>query len=615
MNSPPLGAHSRRLGWVCSELAHQSCCPRRTRSREKVTRVLTGEIPRGTLPVVPGREKAVAGLMSLAAAVAYLGIAALHGAIGVARNDDWTYLHSAYRFALDGVFTPGASSTMLVGQMGIAWPVVRVFGPEIAPLQVLVAVLGALGLWAAYLAIRRILPPSWSAFSVGCLALGPIFGSLESSFMTDIPAFTLQMLVLLTGLRAMRSREIAVGWFAASLLAGIAAFSVREYALAAPFAVIATAFLRTRPHRLRPGWKVVGLTFLWLAAVAALFLWRREIADALPVSFLGPSSSTLGRSARAYFTLALLVAPVVPLVSVSRLLAFLLASKKIATVLGLGLLATWATLVWSGVGGHGGPILGNYVTSAGSYPITLPGAAPDVIPVGVWAVLWLVSLASLLMLVFLALVRVRGGLRPSPSSEVARVRSPDSATTVMLIFCLTTIGGLSASSLLLNTPLYDRNLIPLIPFVVALALHVARDHGLVVRRKGVVAALSLGVFGSFGMGMVDASATFDGAKWELARSVEAQGYEAGSIDGGYEWYLFHQTGPVVMRPVTPGSSFWLSQFVERPVCVTSQFEGTTLDDHLGAGTTVVSRVNARSLLGVDYDLIAIAGPESCQPGE
>ena len=579
-------------------------------SRETVTCVLRTTSRRGRHLLEPRVEKAVSGLVSLAVAGAYLAIASLHGALGAARNDDWTYFHSAYRFASDGVFTPGTSTAMLVGQVVLAWPVVRVFGPEIAPLQVLVALMGAVGLWAAYRVIRRILPPSWSAFSVGCVALGPIFGSLGSSFMTDVPAFTLQMLALLTGLRALRSRGVAVTWFAASLVAGIAAFSIREYSLSAPVAVIVAAFLGKRPRILRPGSRVVALTILWTSALVALFVWRRGLAKALPVSWLGQGTLDVTSVLWTGSSLAMLAVPLVFVVSVPRLARSLRTARGAAVVVGLAVVTVWCDLVWTAAPHL---FLGNYVTTTGSYSITVPGAAPVVIPSGAWVALEVLSFASLLMLALLALVGARGLLRRGTTPGGARMALPGIAPLVMLVYCVTTMAGLQAAKQLVNSPVFDRNLVPIIPFVVALGIRVARDHGLVVRWTRVVATVTLVVFGSLGIGMIDTSATFDGATWQLARSVEAQGYDAGSIDGGYAWYSYHQTGPLVRDPVTSGTHFWLSQFAERPVCVTVQFEGTGPSGHLAAGNAVVGRVTARSLLGVRYDLVAVAGPASCEP--
>jgi len=101
----------------------------------------------------------------------------------------------------------------------------------------MVSVLGAVGLTAAYLVVRSFLPRGHAAFAIGCLALGPVSGTLGVSYMTDVPAFALEALALLSGLRALRTRRFSFPWFVASLLIGVAAFSIREYAVAAPAAV------------------------------------------------------------------------------------------------------------------------------------------------------------------------------------------------------------------------------------------------------------------------------------------------------------------------------------------------------------------------------------------
>ncbi len=62
-----------------------------------------------------------------------------------------------------------------------------------------------------------------AAFAIGCLALGPVSGTLGVSYMTDVPAFALEALALLSGLRALRTRRFSFPWFVASLLIGVAA--------------------------------------------------------------------------------------------------------------------------------------------------------------------------------------------------------------------------------------------------------------------------------------------------------------------------------------------------------------------------------------------------------
>ena len=87
----------------------------------------------------------------------------------------------------------------------------------------MVSVLGAVGLTAAYLVVRSFLPRGHAAFAIGCLALGPVSGTLGVSYMTDVPAFALEALALLSGLRALRTRRFSFPWFVASLLIGVAA--------------------------------------------------------------------------------------------------------------------------------------------------------------------------------------------------------------------------------------------------------------------------------------------------------------------------------------------------------------------------------------------------------
>lgn len=580
---------------------------------ENAIRVLMKKFDRGPHLAVSAAEITIAGLVALVITAGYVGIAALHGAIGASRNDDWVYFRSAYHFAVDGVFIPGTSVAMLVGHDILAWPVIQFFGPKIVPLQIMVAVLGAVGLWAAYLLIRSVLSPGWSTFAVGCLVIGPVYGSLDASFMTDVPAFAFQMLTLLAGLLALRKRDLVIGWYAASMLAGIAAFSIREYAVAAPLAVSAAALIKVQAKWPRLCGKVAGLNILWLASVTALYIWRSRLAGSGALrSELAPNSptmaSTIASLLRAAFTLALFVAPLVPLISIPRLARSLKMSKRTAIVLGLGVCMSWATLTWSG---EHVVLLGNYLMQSGSYSTTIPGTPPVVIPSGLWKVLEVLGLASLLVLGFLGLVRAGEVIRYRNTKSRSAV-PPDPGRTLMLLFCSMAIGVVSAVPLITSAQPLDRYLFPVVPFVVALSIRVALDHRLVIHQKATVATLALVGYAAFGIGAVDASATFDGAKWQLAQSVVARGYEADSIDGGYEWFGYHQPGPIAPRARVPGTDFWVSLFHQRPVCVTSRFEGPSPTSPPNTKATLISSVSLRSLVGVEYHLIAVSGPQSCQ---
>jgi hypothetical protein len=102
----------------------------------------------------------------------------------------------------------------------------------------------------------------------------------------------------------------------------------------------------------------------------------------------------------------------------------------------------------------------------------------------------------------------------------------------------------------------------------------------------------------------------------VAQAVEQLGYPAESIDGGYEWYGLHQPGAINGQPVFDSErNFWISLFDEQTVCVTSQFAGAPPVRVPGEEPVILSERRARSLIGVEYHVIAYAGPQACEPLE
>ena len=77
-----------------------------------------------------------------------------------------------------------------------------VVGRSMTTLQVMVAVLGAVAVVASYLLLRSFLSRGWSAFCCAILVVGPLFGALSVSYMTDVPAYCFESLTLLVGWRA-----------------------------------------------------------------------------------------------------------------------------------------------------------------------------------------------------------------------------------------------------------------------------------------------------------------------------------------------------------------------------------------------------------------------------
>lgn len=554
----------------------------------------------------PVRERWVALACSFAIAASYVLIAGLDGALGVPRNDDWGYYRTAFDVLHQGWFAPDPfTRTMLVGQILLAQPVLAVFGASIVPLQLFGAVFSAIGLWASYLVVRHFLEVRWAVFSVACLALGPIYGALGPTFMSDGPSFALQALALLVGLRALTARRRPLAWLALSLTLALAAFSVREYAVASAIAVLA-CFLPSRRLLQRhpaPGPEAarvrreqlgaVGLGLAWLLCAGTLYVWRAQLS--------GPGASPdlhwtapLHNTVRVVFTCALLIAPAVMLFwrwphtpwTWRRWVAMAVAVMLVVPR------AVFST----------NPILtGNYVGARGAYPQTLYGGQPALIADPVWvAILVLTSaatltvVAGLLEAVLAWVVRRTQGrrgrrVRPAPTTPAIPtapatstasvdpeakhtayalwVREP--ALVLALVYSAATLVTVLAVSLLVPW-VGDRYLFPVVPYLAAAVVWLARRTvpTRMPRSSHVVGALGLVGLAVLGAFQVDAAATFDGAKWQIGQALTRAGHQPETVDAGLEWFGYHQPG-AVLNHFAPyrGHAFWVGLFDNARVCV------------------------------------------------
>ena len=344
----------------------------------------TGELGR-----LARRESLVAAIAAAVVSVAHVALAAARGALGAARNDDWTYYDIAFRLVSTGrLRLDGWTQALFAGQAVMAAPVIEVFGEKIAPLQCAVAVAGAVGLWACYVTVRRLLPARPAALCVACLALGPLYGVLSTSFMTDVPAFTLQMLTLLAGMQALRAAPGSLRWFTFAMTLGLLAFSVREYAVAAGLAVALTFIAQQRHADRRLCRQAVAVSALWVALLVALYWWRNTLDNSyttqleLTARSFGGAARTAGRAA---VTLGLLVAPAVVAISPARLARLAWRRSRAGSIV---VVAGWLACA---VFAH--DLLGNYLLRTSAYSVTVPGVAPRILPAWLWVALHAAGLA------------------------------------------------------------------------------------------------------------------------------------------------------------------------------------------------------------------------------
>ncbi|MDO5286044.1 MAG: hypothetical protein Q4G45_04395 [Actinomycetia bacterium] len=538
------------------------------------------------------RETALVALASVLVTGLWWLDAAARGAVGALRGDDWVYLRAVQRWAETGVFAPDFSMAMLVGQVLLAWPVVALAGLSVTALQALTSLVGAATLTASYLVVRSFLPRIGATLATACLALGPLYPSLAVSFMSDLYMTGLAMLSLLLGIQATRRPQRSLAWLAGALLAALAAFSVREYGLAAGAA--ATAVVCWQALRRRQWGTVLAATGLGLATVGVavgLLVWRRSV----PGSFVSqnepwPAAYTASMVTRLLVTLGLFVLPAALLLR-PRALALRQRWWRAALV---GLLL--AAVALAGTTIEPVELLRNYTAAVPSYSETIPGTAGLIMPRHGYDLL------------------VAGGavglLAAGVGLSCARRRLSDPAL-VALAWVLGYGVGLVAIQGLTGNLLFDRYLMPLVVPVAGLLAYGLRGCGARAwSRLPVLASLGLAALAALGLLVGDAAAANDGVKHRVGSGYRSEGYPAATVDAGYEWFGFYQPGPWGLRPAQPGEPWYWSLYPPGTVCVRLSYD----DGSILPGQRLVESVTATSLSG--YELryrvtVPVETPAGC----
>ena len=540
----------------------------------------------------------------------YVVNAAMHGALGASRNDDWAYLRVVSRFAETNEFSlDGWTHMAFIGQALLAWPIAKLSESSIAAMQMLVAFTAVGGVFACHLTMRTFARPFIAGGALALLMIGPIFGSMATSFMTDVPAFCFQMVTMLCGARLVRSGWSS-GLFVTMCVAGVVAGSIREYGLVVLATAIALVWLYDRPIG-RERTVFSGTAVASGLAAGLMLLWRAGVPNGDPMGVPFTWILTLehfvnGARAvsRALLTLGVLVAPVAAMAFSGRVVRAMRTAPW-RTV--------WIVAVWLGVVALSQrQWIGNYVTPFGSYRPLIGGSTPVVLSPQVDTLVRWVGVMSLLSLLLLvgfggSESRVRDRTRWNFVTTFRSLSPERAARYSVLVSVIVLFSVHVALTLTSNTPFFDRYLIAFVPLVVALAATSGLLAGETVnafsRVLGVALVAGLGLLG---FAFVDASATIDGAKWRFGERLEAAGFEARTIDAGFEWFNFHQQGVARQEP-GPDRNWWTSFYAQTPVCVTVVAGGHAEVNQDPA----VGRFVARSALGAPYVFDAVIGPSDC----
>jgi 4-amino-4-deoxy-L-arabinose transferase-like glycosyltransferase len=493
------------------------------------------------------------GAWPVLVAVAGTGVA---GSLSIPHNDDWSYVKTARILAETGnLDMQGWARMSLVGQIYLAYPVLRVFGSNVAVLNTAMALVSLIGLSAAYMVFRRFGTTRAALLGTLVTSLFPGYLLLSTSFMSDVPAFTAMTTCVAVGLRALERRSRV--WLWTALTIGAVGVTIRYQAAAAPLAVLLVWALLPQQedslHRRRRTALAGGAGFA--AFVVAFMWWRLALpqADNPSVSTLQPGY--LARSMVAAFpVLGLALLPFTAL-CLDRLLflsrhtgAWLLA---IGSAAGLVLVHYMSLPIFSG----------NYLDRFGPYQAAGYGSSPPIVPLRTWQALetlgWVAVTAALLLLLW--------AMRPSAVTRLRvawRGNRLDRAPALLLgIFAVLYAGTLIAPTLI-GLPIFDRYLVPLLVPTGAGLLVLA---GSASRRAAFCSAASVVLLAVMAIVLTTVSARDDTIRWQTSAHLVQQGASPTDVSSGLEWQGTYATHPArsarMLEPMPAGQyADWTRMF-------------------------------------------------------
>jgi len=466
---------------------------------------------------------------------------------GIPQNDDWAYRITLFRSVATGhlSFVRWGSMT-LVGQILWAAPFVLFLGPHLWVAGVAVAVLACLGLAAAYLLARSILPAGWSAFCVGLVMAAPGFLLNSTSFMTDVPAFSAEMICLYLGLLALRSCGRSRGIFlTGAMLVGSYGFSIRQFAIAAPIAVLICLALQDRRHPARYA-IVGGGTAAICTAIYFVCIYLGSVTSGLAL----PTKGSFYDFAAMYFTLSFVLSPLLPRLIRGTVRSFSWPAGLAGTValaLGLELWHWW-----------GDVFAGNYLFQQGALgaePDLGPGR-PDLFPGMLWMSFNLIALLGGVCLAASAGAALKPVLQSLHSAKSTREQLAAvqarlnwfgaNGHGLLVLFAVITALGLGAYTLFSTKPAYDRYLYPIVLPLAVLLVGSARHlrSGGTIRLRERLIALAVAGLGSL-VALAAVAVTLnadsqDAALWAAGQSAVRAGSSPSSVDAGFAWRGYYQ---------------------------------------------------------------------------
>lgn len=519
-------------------------------------RVVAALTPDGASPVhretpVPAvRFRGADGWVVLALLLIGVGVPVLiglaAGALTLPHNDDPIYRRIALGFYETGrVELLNWGVTSFLGQLFFTQPFLWLSGGAAWAFPASTMVLATIGIAASYLLVRMILSLSRATLAVMTILFFPGFLLNTTSFMTDVPAYSAQTLCVLLGAVALRRTGRAHwGWLVASLAVGCFAFSIREFAVAAPAAVavasIASAGKAWRSHLL------VGVAAA--ASCVAVYVVTAHLPNQASAGFSPLTSTNITAARWAVATLAFVLSPAIVLAGAwwlprTRRVDQLLGAAVGAVLFRDELLSLITTQAVPRV------IVGNLFDATGALSSgILTGIRPALWGAPLWSLFNAVAIIAVLFGFALLGAIVGSVIRRRSFGSQGVVGWTGSVTGLVTVYAAMLAGGLLAFGL--GIVMYDRYLWPIVVPAAALLLlrpplfdTKARATEAVASRRARSASVGLlACLGVIALVLLLNAKAFDAARWRFGDEAVRRGFGADVVDAGYEWVSTYARG-------------------------------------------------------------------------
>ena len=570
---------------------------------------------------------AVVILITLGAAIPLL-IAQSAGALKIPRSDDWSYLTTLFRWVDgDGLNFNNWVSMTLVGQLVLAAPVAVLARHSIGAVHIATALIGAVGLIALYYVGVRVTQRRSAALLVAVtMTLSPLWVAMAPTFMSDIPSFTLQMLMTAAGVKGLLTKSRRIPWLIATVALGVAGCSIRQFAIVPLIAVLlAFAVVAKRDGDRALMRATIASGLIAFVAIGVLMFWWASIPDPLKGAPMHPTLGSLREAAArgiGYLRLCgLLLLPVLAYVGPIRVVKRSWRASALTTTL-VATLTTTALILAAATLGEDA-FVGNYIHPRGVLADdVLVGTRPFLIARPAWLVLVILGSLGAVVIMLCAVpayMRAKSRVLSRNNEMRARREAPD---PIAVFFGLTLLGlfaaYVSTDALQINRfPIFDRYVITGLPLVALLILRDMSLRGsqeeLVTGRapgrepgRALAIISSLVLLASLGTIWGVDSARYDATRWQVSKDAVAKGFNPLHIDGGFEWVAWHLGRAAVITNTESERRIVRARSLA-PLCVTVAVNAP----HLSTKTALVASRSYQTLLGQRITIVAVRNKREC----